>query len=194
MDPQDAYEWQANIKTIMWDGKENFHSLASRIITAVAKYKGDLSEPMKQYFFRFREALPKEFQDAIDMGCSATQRTLTNAKDLAQRTKMTQSSENKSVTFAGTSMDYDRISGLEITLAKIDNRLKTSPHQSTPGLRPKIRESRTLKTISFGRETLHRANTRTLSPHMELLPATGHRAHKVAPTNKGLPQALSPST
>ena len=78
----------------------------------------------KRYFFRFREALPKEYQHAINMGCSATHRTLTNAKDLAQRTKMTQSSENKSVTFAGTSMDYDRISGLEITLAKIDNRLK----------------------------------------------------------------------
>ena len=125
VDPQDSYEWQANIKTITWDGKENFHALASRIITAVAKYEGDLTEPMKQkrYFFRFREALPKEFQDAIDMGCSATQRTLANAKDLAQRTKMTQSSEDKSVTFAGASMNEDRISGLEITAAKINNRL-----------------------------------------------------------------------
>ena len=62
IDPQEAYKWQAKRSTIKWDGKESFHALASRIITAVAKYDPDLPDAAKQkeHFFRFREALPRE--------------------------------------------------------------------------------------------------------------------------------------
>ena len=125
IDPQDAFKWQAKRSTIKWDGKESFHALASRIISAVAKYDGELPDPYKQreYFFRFRGALPREYQNAIDMGCGPTDQTLQRAKDLAQRMKMTQETDDKGVTFAAAYMEEKRTSGLEIALAKIDNKL-----------------------------------------------------------------------
>ena len=127
IDPQEKYKWQAKRSTLKWDGKESFHALASRIITKVALYDGEMSDASKQkeYFFRFREALPKEYQNAIDMACGAGDRNLETAKDIAQRTKMILDSDEKSVTFAGARLDENRTSSLEMALAKIDNKLET---------------------------------------------------------------------
>ena len=130
VDPQEAYRWQAKRSTLKWDGKESFHTLASRIITAVAKFDGNLPEEFKQkeYFFRFREALGEEYQNAIDMACGPNDRNLAFVKDIAQRTRTmlenkAKNGEAKSVTFAGASLDENRTAGLELALAKIDSKL-----------------------------------------------------------------------
>ena len=127
IDPQEKYKWQAKRSTLKWDGKESFHALASRIITKVALYDGEMSDASKQkeYFFRFREALPKEYQNAIDMACGKDARNLETAKDIAQRTKMILDSDEKSVTFAGARLEENRTSSLEMALAKIENKLET---------------------------------------------------------------------
>ena len=127
IDPQEKYKWQAKRSTPKWDGKESFHALASRIITKVALYDGEMTDALKQkeYFFRFREALPKEYQNAIDMACGANDRNLETAKDIAQRTKMICDSDDKSVTFAGARLDENRTSSLKMALAKIDSKLET---------------------------------------------------------------------
>jgi len=69
IDPQEAYNWQTNRSTIQWDGKESFHALAVRVQRAVDKYDPESSKP-KEYFFRFRQALPKKYRNAIDLGCA----------------------------------------------------------------------------------------------------------------------------
>ena len=113
VDPQEAYRWQAKRSTLKWDGKESFHTLASRIITAVAKFDGNLPEDYKQkeYFFRFREALNEDYQNAIDMACGPNDRNLAFVKDIAQRTrtmldnKSKTEGDSKTVTFAGAALD-----------------------------------------------------------------------------------------
>ena len=154
IDPQEAYKWQAKRSTIKWDGKESFHALASRIITAVAKYDPDLPDAarQKEHFFRFREALPREYQNAIDMGCGPTERTLEFAKDLAQRTKMTQEYDDKAVTFAGAGLEESRTSSLELALARIDSKLENM--NSTIETRFKSQDERIgkLEKAIYGRE------------------------------------------
>ena len=127
IDPQEKYKWQAKRTTVKWDGKESFHALASRIITKVAQFDGEMNDALKQkeYFFRFREALPKEYQNAIDMACGADDRNLDTAKDIAQRTKMILDSDEKSVSFAGAKFDENRTSSLELALSKIDTKLES---------------------------------------------------------------------
>ena len=128
VDPQDAYRWQAKRSTIKWDGKESFHLLASRIMTAVAKFDGNLPEDLKEkeLFFRFREALPKDYQKAIDMGCGKNDRQLEKAVDIADRARMTlEQDEPKSVTFANARFEENRTSGLELALTKMDSKLDT---------------------------------------------------------------------
>ena len=38
VNPEDRYNWLARKTTIMWDGKESLHNLATRIVQAVNKY------------------------------------------------------------------------------------------------------------------------------------------------------------
>ena len=68
VDPQEKYNWFAGRDPIVWDGKESFHSLATRIKKRVNRNSlgGDKD---KEYFMWFRLALTSEFRKAIDMGC-----------------------------------------------------------------------------------------------------------------------------
>ena len=55
VDPQEKYKWQAKLTTIKWDGKESFHTLASRVKRAVDKFDKDMPDKFKkrEYFFWF---------------------------------------------------------------------------------------------------------------------------------------------
>ena len=66
-DPQEKYDWFANRNPIVWDGKESFHALASRIKIKVDKHLTEGKD--REYFHRFRGALPIEYRRAIDLGC-----------------------------------------------------------------------------------------------------------------------------
>ena len=39
IDPQEKYNWQARRTTIVWDGRESFHSLATRVKQSVNLYE-----------------------------------------------------------------------------------------------------------------------------------------------------------
>ena len=51
-DPQEKYNWRARRSTIIWDGIESFHVLASRIMRAIDRYDPK-SNKEQEYFFRF---------------------------------------------------------------------------------------------------------------------------------------------
>ena len=127
VDPQEAYRWQAKKISIEWDGMESFHALAARVKSAVNKYEKDMPDAYKQreYFFRFRDALPEYYQDQIDMSCGPGERTLENAKDIAQRTQMTHRGSNatRSVSFAA--LEDDRVSGVELSLAGLNTKFES---------------------------------------------------------------------
>ena len=126
IDPQEVYKWKAKVGKITWDGKESFHRLATRVKRAVDKFDKDMNDESKanEYFFRFREALPTNYKNAIDMGCSADERTLERAKELALRLQMTAgSTDDRSVSFVGATMSEDRLKTLEFSMTKMANQL-----------------------------------------------------------------------
>ena len=111
IDPQEEYRWQTKIITIKWDGIESFHVLASRVINAVDKFDRKMDDAYKkrEYFTRFRMALPKEpYQDAIDMNVGFDDPSIEKAKLYALRAQLTQQNKGenqfKQVTFASASV------------------------------------------------------------------------------------------
>ena len=135
VDPGDVYRWRAMKKKITWDGKECFQTLATRVIRAVDKYEKECDQRTRNmsYFFRFREALPKVYQNAIDLSIGKEEQTIENAKELAGRVKLTRSDHKDSVDCAAMSdpsVVENRVKGLELEIsglrAKLDN-LRVSP-------------------------------------------------------------------
>ena len=111
IDPQEEYRWQTKLMTIKWDGVESFHVLASRVINAVDKFDRKMDDAYKkrEYFTRFRMALPKEpYQDAIDMNVGFDDPSIEKAKLYALRAQLTQQNKGenqfKQVTFASASV------------------------------------------------------------------------------------------
>ena len=127
VDPQEAYKWQAKKTSLKWDGVESFHALAARVKSTVNRYEKDMPDAYKvrEYFFRFRDALPEHYQDQIDMSCGPGERTLENAKDIAQRTQMTHrgAEATRNVSFAA--LEEDRVSGVELSLASLSTKFES---------------------------------------------------------------------
>ena len=133
--PQDKYNWRSGRKRITWDGQENFHSLAARVKRTIDRYEDGPSEA--DYYHEFRSALPRNYQQAIDLGHAAE--TLAEAKRIAFRCQAALANSDdgagatgeKSVAFVGGSMsenkprDQDRLKELEMGLQgiaiKVDN-------------------------------------------------------------------------
>ena len=84
VDPQERYNWKAGQVTVIWDEKESFHELATRVRRCVDLYEPDADKPT-QYFYRFRLALPPEFRYAIDNKADDKAPTLEKAKAAAFR-------------------------------------------------------------------------------------------------------------
>ena len=122
VDPQEAYNWKARHATIVWDGKESLHSLATRIKRAVDKFDPDCNK-VQEYFFRFRLSLPPDYRKAIDIGCTEDKETIEDAKKLAGRIRLANSDQaefaaapGKAVAFTGASMSDDRCRAVELGL------------------------------------------------------------------------------
>ena len=64
-DEIEVYKWRSHQTQIIWDGKESFQALATRIKNKVDRFEKDLSPQGKvwAYFFRFRAALPPLYQN-----------------------------------------------------------------------------------------------------------------------------------
>ena len=132
IDPQQEYLWHSRRATIVWDGVESFQSLGTRIKREVNNHHTENLE--NEYFFRFRLALPKDYQRAIDLGCSKTQRNLTNAIDIAERLRVADADAEavptppmppapKAVSFSGAAMNDDRLKSLELAMQGVTIRL-----------------------------------------------------------------------
>ena len=109
IDPNEEYKWDHHLMTIKWDGIESLQALASRVITAVNKFNKKMDEKYKtkEYFLRFRMALPRvPYQDAIDMACGFKDRSIERAMEFAHRAQIIHANkgdEQKQVTFAAAS-------------------------------------------------------------------------------------------
>ena len=79
--PQDKYNWRSGRKRITWDGRENFHALAARVKRTIDRYEDRPREA--DYYHEFRLALPRNYQQAIDLGHTAE--SLAEAKRIALR-------------------------------------------------------------------------------------------------------------
>ena len=124
--PQDKYNWRSGKRRITWDGRESFHVLSERVKRTVDRYEDQPRE--KDYFYEFRQALPKNYRQAIDFGSEGVE-TLETAKKIALKLQAAisgsdadESSEvvgGKSVSFVGGSMTEDRRQSVS------EDRLKT---------------------------------------------------------------------
>ena len=135
VDPQDRYNWRTGRSKIVWDGKESFHVLGTRVKRNVDKLNDAPRE--SDYFHDFRKAVPPLYQQAIDFG--SVEETLTEAKRLAFKfhaVRLNAASDasvgatgDKSVAFTGAftgaSMSDDRLKAMEMSLqgmtVKVDN-------------------------------------------------------------------------
>ena len=155
VDPQERYNWKAGQVTVIWDEKESFHELATRVRRCMDLYEPDADKPT-QYFYRFRLALPPEFRYAIDTSRADDKApTLEKAKAAAFRFQMAISemgltfTSQKSVSFgngmgkplmgpmkaagrdmdtasfAGATMKEERLSALERGLEKLTTKVNT---------------------------------------------------------------------
>ena len=131
VDPQDKYSWLAGRRKVVWDGKESFHSLASRVKKSVDKYDSD-GPKAREYFLKFRLALTPEYRKAIDIGCGDTW-NIDEAKKVANRLRLAEgdaaaegpSGADRAVGFTGAAMSDDRLKAMELSLqginVKMDN-------------------------------------------------------------------------
>ena len=121
-DPQEKYDWFAGRNPIVWDGKESFHSLSTRIKTKVDKYI-DQGSRAREYFHRFRYALTPEYRKAIDLGCG-DQWDVEEALKIATKVRIAEADavataktgQPKAVAFAGAAMDEDRLKSVEMAV------------------------------------------------------------------------------
>ena len=115
--PQDKYNWRSRRKRITWDGQENFHALAARVKRTIDRYEDSPSEA--DYYHEFRLALPRNYQQAIDLGHNAE--TLKEGKRIAFRCQAALAcSDNgdgatggKLAAFVGGAMSCDPLTSIE---------------------------------------------------------------------------------
>ena len=125
INPQDKYNWLATRRgNIVWDGKESFHALATRVKTSVDKFDPNCDKN-QEYYFRFRSALTPDYRKAIDLGCR--EETIEEAKRVAYRflnatldqATGEQPAGDKAVSFTGAAMSDDRIKTVELSVQSL---------------------------------------------------------------------------
>ena len=130
VDPQEKYEWRAGRLKITWDQTESFHVLAARVTRAINKYEDD-------FFHHFRNALPVDYQQAIDLGANAE--TLDEAMRVALWFRTAQSGKGKAPAFTAASMSHDRINDLECALERMSVTLG-NVEEETGQLRKRVKQ------------------------------------------------------
>ena len=125
VDPQEEYNWHARKQSITWDGVEPFHDLVTKIRRKVDKYEPEEARA-REYFFRFRMALPKDYRKAIDIGCPRDKREIDEAQEIAERIRLANAEARdeeagaaapaRSVEFTAASMAHDRLKEVEMLL------------------------------------------------------------------------------
>ena len=151
VDPQEKYNWFAGRDPIVWDGKESFHSLATRIRKRVEKYNhgGNVE---KECFMWFRLALGLEYRKAIDIGCGEKW-DLAEAMNIAGRLRLADGDaaastaaaaaapNGKSVTFTGAAMSDDRLKSLEMAVQGMSLRLSNMEEEATKAKETRSRDA-----------------------------------------------------
>ena len=135
VDPQERYEWRSGRLKVTWDHNESFHVLAARVRRAINKYE---EEPRpSDLFHHFRNALPADYIQAIDLGANAE--TIDEAIRVALRFRTAKSGKEKSSTFTGASMSSDRINDLECALERMSVTLE-NVEEETRQLRKRVKQ------------------------------------------------------
>jgi hypothetical protein len=150
VDPHKTFNWKANPRAFLWDGKTPLHSVEAHIKRKVEKNEKGLGGDAKReaHFFRFRQAMANspEYRSAIDLACGDKDQTLENALDIAKRLQRSKAEEpmngslggqGKAYTAAASvpSEDRERIKMLELGMAKLttqlEQRLPREPESSS---------------------------------------------------------------
>jgi hypothetical protein len=134
-DPHEAFNWKANTKAFLWDGRTPLHSVVAYIQKKVSKNEKSLGEDAKKeaYFFRFRQAMINfpEYKAAIDLACGEGSQTIEIALEIAKRLQRSKADgptkagilNDRKVGFEAAAGAYadktDRIKMLEIGMAKM---------------------------------------------------------------------------
>ena len=156
---EEKYNWRAGKKKIVWDGKENFHVLAARVKRTIDMYEAQPRET--DYYKSFREALPRNYQQAIDWGHAAE--TLAEGKRLAFKCQAALAGGEdgaagaKSVSFIGGSMDSNSQNmlkaiemGLQGMAIKVEN---LSTEVAKQGKEAKARDERARSQSPSGEQS-----------------------------------------
>ena len=173
INPHEKYNWRTGKTTIMWDGKESFHSLATRVQECVDMYDPNCSK-VQEYFCRFRRALPPDFQNAIDVGCKdETEETIEEAKRIAYRflnihqrnqvagLGLTAVGEKPvAVSFTGAAMSDDRLKAMELSQQSILVALENLKSKQEKSEEDRRRGSSSSRERQDGRNPHHRSPSR----------------------------------
>ena len=135
IDPHEKMRWRSRQWTIKWDGKESIHMLATRVTRAVDRYDRHLPADVREqeYFNRFRSAFKsRAFMRVIDMNCPEGHQTIEEAKDAIMRYQLASADDEgadagdpyKAVAFAGASLQPDRATSLESSIAAIGTKIE----------------------------------------------------------------------
>ena len=132
INPQDENKWRSRTPFIVWDGIESFQCLGTRVKRAVNRlHKGDKES---EYYHRFADALPLDYQFGLNLGVPKDQRTIENAIDVADRvhtgillknTTTGTTGTAKTVSFTGAAMDDDRLKSLELAVQGMSVRMES---------------------------------------------------------------------
>ena len=128
-DPQEEYTWHARREFITWDSVESFRSLFTKIKSKVDKYEhANVRE--REYFFRFRMALPRHYRREIDINLPRERRKVEEAIDIAERIRLANSEAAESNQaaaapnrpFTGAAMRENQYVSVELGLANLTSR------------------------------------------------------------------------
>ena len=153
--PQQRYNWRMGRNRVVWDGRESFHVLAARIKSAVDMHEDN--PRATDYFDNFRNALPTDYQTAIDFGNNGE--TLDEAKRIAFKYQATLAGQSqagdtvvrgaiggitgaRTVGFVGASMDEDRLKAVEMAMKEMSLKMDNAAEERKDDLRV-VRRSQT---------------------------------------------------
>ena len=136
IDPQDEERWNSRTPFITWDGVESFQSLATRVKRATDRFhRGDKEQ---EYYNRFDQALPFDYNLAFSFNIPKENRTIENALPIAERVRasLLKNKEKETATsnalfFTGAAMSNDEIEPLEQRMRSVTSRLENMELNAT---------------------------------------------------------------
>ena len=133
-DPTIRVNWKANPKAYVWDEqKESLTTYCSKVKRYVDTFDTDIAQipeaVQNQYYIRFFNGLPPDYQDQVRMGTTSKKQNVDRALDICIRYQAVKSGKSKklevgaSVTFQDATVP-SRVTSCETDIIRLKNRLE----------------------------------------------------------------------